>query len=671
MAVTASTVHGALGSGTASIKVFQDFFADLDLPTTLTQGDQVSVPVAIYNYTGSRGDVDLSLKPEAWYALAGDTGVKTVPAESNHVGGSEFTIRANSIGKFKLTLSAKLAGGNRADIVVREIEVVPDGREMTQVFNGRLEHSADAAIEFPPNAVAGASKVLVRLYPGPLSQVIEGMDAILRMPYGCFEQTSSSTYPNVLALDYMKRTKKSTPEIAAKAEGFIAQGYQRLLTFEVPGGGFSWFGNPPANKILTAYGLMEFSDMAKVHEVDPALISRTQQWLASQQQPDGSWKPDTNFINEGATNRFNSDVLRITAYLGWSLANTGYRGPAVERAKQYVEQHMGDSTAGPDAYTLAVLANFAADYQKDQGFLNRSVQALLAAKHEEGEKVWWSSEQTGLYGAGDFAAVETTGLAAQALLKSGEASGVASKALVYLASKKDANGSWGSTQATIMALRAILLSTEKGAADVRGDVEVALNGQTVQRLSLTADNNDLFHQFVLRNIDAKSDRVTLKFNGKGGLAYQVVGRYFVPWGEKQAGEPLSIDVAYDRTKLAQDDVATATAMVKNNLNKAANMVMVDLGIPPGFDLLSEDLQDYVTKSANLKSGRLEKFSLTATQAILYFDSIAPGSSFKVSYRLRAKYPIRTRTFESKVYEYYNPEVKAVAKPLAVEVTGRK
>ena len=144
---------------------------------------------------------------------------------------------------------------------------------------------------------------------------------MLRMPCGCFEQTSSSTYPNVLALDYMKRTKKLTPEVHAKAEGYIANGYQRLLTFEVPGGGFSWFGNAPANKILTSYGLMEFSDMSKVHDVDPKVIQRTQQWLARQQQPDGSWKPDTAFINEGATNRFNNDVLRITAYVAWSLAD--------------------------------------------------------------------------------------------------------------------------------------------------------------------------------------------------------------------------------------------------------------------------------------------------------------------------------------------------------------
>src|SRR5262249_23757539 len=51
MAMLASTTRGALGSATSSIKVFQDFFADLDLPVTLTQGDRVSIPVAVYNYS--------------------------------------------------------------------------------------------------------------------------------------------------------------------------------------------------------------------------------------------------------------------------------------------------------------------------------------------------------------------------------------------------------------------------------------------------------------------------------------------------------------------------------------------------------------------------------------------------------------------------------------------
>ena len=127
---------------------------------------------------------------------------------------------------------------------------------------------------------------------------------------------------------------------------------------------------------------------------------------------------------------------------------------------------------------------------------------------------------------------------------------------------------------------------------------------------------------------------------------------------------------YDRTRLAQDDIATATATVRNNLPKSANMVMVDLGIPPGFDLLTEDLQTYQEQSASRKGGRLEKFNLTATQAILYFDSFAAGETVKLNFRLRAKYPIRARTFASRAYEYYNPDVNSVARPVQLEVAKR-
>ena len=666
MAMLASTKHGALGTATSNLKVFQDFFVDLDLPVMLTQGDQVSLPVAIYNYTSAKGEVQLQLKEDDWYSLVKDEGEKSVEVEAGKVGGSQFVLEAKQIGKFKLMLSAQMKGeAKRADIVVREIEVVPNGRQQNLIFNGQLETTVSHDVAFPVPSIPGASKIIVRLYPGPLSQIMEGMDAILQMPGGCFEQTSSSTYPNVLALDYMKRTKKLTPEVHAKAEGYIANGYQRLLTFEVQGGGFSWFGQAPANKILTAYGLMEFHDMSKVYEVDPRLIQRTQQWLASQQLADGSWKPDTNFINEGATNRYNSDVLRITAYIAWSLGNTGYQGEAVDRAVAHVQKHLSAKT---DPYTLAVLANFAVDYGRDREFTRDAMQMLLEARTDKDEQAWWTSEETGVYSTGTSASVETTGLATQALLKWGRAPNVAKKALKYITSKKDASGTWGSTQATIMALRALLLATEKGSGDVRGNVEIAVNGKTVTELRLTSENNDLFHQVVYKDLEAKgANSVEIRFEGKGSLGYQVVGQYYLPWDEKGAEEPLSIAVNYDRTRLAQDDIATATATVRNNLKKNANMVMVDLGIPPGFDLLSEDLQEFQEKTAGQKSGRLQKYSLTATQAILYFDTFAPSETVKLRYRLRAKYPVRAKTFSSRAYEYYDPDVKAVARPIQMEI----
>ena len=670
MAMFASTQSGAIGSGTSSLKVLQDFFVDIDLPVTLTQGDNISIPVAIYDYTGTSGNVSLQLKQEDWFSLEHDELEKSVHVEAGKVGSSQFNIDAKRIGRFKLTLSAQLKGsGERKDVVVREVQVIPNGREQNLTFNGRLEKSVQHKVSFPSNAIPDATSIFVRLYPGPLSQIIEGMDSILSMPGGCFEQTSSNTYPNVLALEYMKRTNKLTPETHAKAEGYIANGYQRLLTFEVPGGGFSWFGQAPANKILTAYGLMEFSDMSKVSDVDPRLIKRTAEWLISQQQPDGSWKPDTYFINEGATNRYNSDPLRITAYVAWALVSSGYRGEALEKAKGYIDQHSGSSQ---DPYTLAIVANFAVDYANDRELTRGAMRALIDAGTEKDDQIWWTTPETGVYSEGESAAVETTGLATQALLKWGQASETARKALNFISAKKQSSGNWGTTQATVMALRALVLATQLNASNIRGSLVVSLDGKTVETLNLTADNNDPLHQFVLKGIDpSAANEVSLKFDGSGSLAYQIVGRSFIPWDKQPDSEALSIDVAYDRTELSRGDIVTATATIHNNLPKLAKMVMVDLGIPPGFDLLSEDLQSLQEKTQGDQGGRLEKFSLTATQAILYFNALSPEQTVKIRFRLRAKYPIRARTFASRVYEYYDPAVSSTAKPAELRVVDER
>ena len=71
----------------------------------------------------------------------------------------------------------------------------------------------------------------------------------------------------------------------------------------------------------------------------------------------------------------------------------------MEQAKQFVEKHMN---AKMDTYTLAVVANFAADYGKDRRreFTRQAIQLLLDARTEKGELVWWSAEDTGVYATG-------------------------------------------------------------------------------------------------------------------------------------------------------------------------------------------------------------------------------------------------------------------------------
>ena len=138
-------------------------------------------------------------------------------------------------------------------------------------------------IKIPDNAIADASQLFVKVYPGVFSQVLEGVDGMLRMPGGCFEQTSSSAYPNMLVVDYIKKTHLASPALMMKAEQYLNVGYQRLLTFERPGGGFDWWGSGEPLIWLSAYGLQEFNDMAKVYPIDRGVIDRTQDWLMKQQ----------------------------------------------------------------------------------------------------------------------------------------------------------------------------------------------------------------------------------------------------------------------------------------------------------------------------------------------------------------------------------------------------
>src|ERR1700678_2854503 len=98
--------------------------------------------------------------------------------------------------------------------------------------------------------------------------------------------------------------------------------------------------------------------MERNYDVDPQVIARTSDWLVRLDTPDGSWKSDTQFINEGSTNRFNAKLVRITAIIAWALESADYKGEAIAGATRFVEKHLDGKL---DAYTLAVVANFAVE----------------------------------------------------------------------------------------------------------------------------------------------------------------------------------------------------------------------------------------------------------------------------------------------------------------------
>ncbi|MBM3240529.1 DUF4159 domain-containing protein [Candidatus Poribacteria bacterium] len=672
----ASSLNGQLGSTTAGIRVFQDFFIDIDLPVSLTQNDEVSIPIAIYNYLPSEQNIRLKLTQESWFELIEDGAERQITLQKDQVSVMYYRLKVKEIGWHKLTMHAY--GDKMSDAISRQIEVIPDGKQFLISQSDRLESDVERKIEIPAAAIDGASKVLVKIYPGVFSQVMEGLENILQMPFGCFEQTSSTTYPNILALNYMKVTKQSTPEVQMKAEEYINLGYQRLLSFEVQGGGFSWFGDAPANQVLTAYGLMEFHDMAQVHEVDPKVIERTQNWLISRQQADGSWEPDKAYLHQESWGRIQNSKLLPTAYIIWALLesvkNTEANSPPFEKtggiSQQNINKGVGYIRAhlkeADDAYTLAIIANALVRADKNDASTNEVMEKLKNMAIEDKDTAHWESKiSTITHSHGDSANIETTAMAAQALLKYGRYSALTNKVLTYLIRQKDSNGTWRGTQATILALKALLMSIGSMTEKVDATVKILINGAEAERLRITPENSD-----VMRLVDLEQqtiegfNTVQLKLEGKGSLMYQIVGKFYLPWkaGEKPEIEPLSIDVVYDKRELEKDDMVTCKVTVVNNKPATANMVLVDLGIPPGFEVQTDGLTELV------ESGTIKKFNLTSRQIIIYFDKLISKQPVELKYRIRAKFPIKAKTRVSRVYEYYNPEVESFAEPVELVVT---
>ncbi|MBI2193832.1 MAG: hypothetical protein HYU36_17790 [Planctomycetes bacterium] len=125
----------------------------------------------------------------------------------------------------------------------------------------------DLAVDVLDSMVEGTLQASLELLPSPLATIQVGLESLLQKPGGCFEQASSSNYPNILALKYMQETGTVNPDLARRCRGLLERGYARLTSFRCKGEGYEWFGHDPGHEALTAYGLMQFHDVAEVFEV--------------------------------------------------------------------------------------------------------------------------------------------------------------------------------------------------------------------------------------------------------------------------------------------------------------------------------------------------------------------------------------------------------------------
>jgi uncharacterized protein YfaS (alpha-2-macroglobulin family) len=478
------------------------------------------------------------------------------------------------------------------------------------------------------------------------------------------EQTSSSSYPNALVVDYLKVARRANPEQMIKHTEYLNVGYQKILTFQTQGGGFGWWAgqNEPVLWV-TCYGVQQLLDAARGIDVDRRVIDKAVAWVHTMQKPDGSWQAAGGTHGE-AIDAFRNTHVPLTAYVVWTLAEAGAKGAPLQNGVKYIKEHLKETDGNVYAQALAAIALAAAD-PKDADATNL-IANLDDKKVEEKDRAFWKlNGQTFTYARGDAGNVEATALIVQAMMKVGGFTPTVNKALAYLVGARQSGGAWGSTQATILALKALVQGM--GAQPQKGTVKltVSVNG-TERKIAVTEDQADVLQQLDLKDLTKAGDNeIVIRTEGESTMMYQVVGRHFLPWSAvdvKEEKKPVEVSVTYDRTTLAKNDVLGAKVRLTYNGEVSTYMVIVDLGLPPGFELDPSSFEKMVEEK------KLMKFSASSKTATLYFGAMTPGQSIEFSYGLRAKYPIKAKTPETHAYEYYTPKNRDVARPVEIEVT---
>jgi len=615
------------------------------LPTAVTSQDALRLPLTLDN----EGDEPLTVEVEAelgeHLALLDPSQARrtvVVPPGARETLFYEARPRAGAEGTSRLAFTARVAG--LRDAVTQELLVAPAGFPQEIVASGELRREARHDVVLT-GALPATVRASVRLYPSPMATMIGGLDGMLREPHGCFEQASSASYPNVMVMQYMQAHELDDVAVLSRARRLLDAGYQRLTSYETPSKGYEWFGHSPGHEALTAYGLTQFHDMGQVHEgVDADMMARTAAWLLSRRDGSGGYQ-----VNPRALDSFGRASKAVTdAYITYALTEAGWTDLRAELAQ--AERLAASAT---DAYVLALTANTLLNVDGRGAAGRGAVERLRALQDDDG--AWTGAQHSITRSTGRNLAIETTALALMALLQAEDRpSAAADRAAAWLQGQRGAFGGFGSTQATVLTLKALTRFAEaRRMTRSAGRVVVLVDGREVASLAYEAGHHGpLVIDGLGVHLVGARHRLELRHEGEHALPYTMAIEHRVLSQPSDRDAAVGLAAELDRSEVRLGETVRLTATVTNRRGSGQGMTLARLGLPGGLTFQTWQLQE-------LRDRGLIAFYETGPQeVVLYFRDLAPEAVHRIPLDLVAVVPGAWEGPASSAYLYYDDDLKS-------------
>lgn len=676
----ASTKNGRIGVAEKEVTAFQPFFVDLEPPKFLTDGDEIFLPTQVRNYTPAKQNVDVTMAKSDWFSFLDADARTTAASQTDQIHKIEVNSgdAKNAVFGFKATAPVKdgkqkvtAIAETDSDAIEKPVTVRPNGQEIVRTESKFFRSRADFDINFPANALPKTPKAEVKIYPNLMAHVTESVEGLLQRPYGCGEQTISSTYPNLMILKFLKTDNF----LAKKAKIFLQKGYERLLGYQVADGGFSyWGGKSESDVALTAYALRFLSDARVAIAVDEKVIENAQNYLLKQQRADGSWTKKYYYETAEDARRtklFTSYVARTLAMLekdARASRSAQAETPALQSLQKALTYLKTQNAEIDEPYTLALLGLASLDAGNLET-ARETAQRLEKMARPEGDSVYWNLESnTPFYGWGTAGRIETTALVLQFFIKLGkerETSDAAliGKATMFLLKNKDRYGVWYSTQTTINVLDAFLAALSESKEQT---LTISLNGEKLKNFSVSSEQIEP----VILDLNGKltsANRLEVTSSNGSAIMSQIVATHYIDWQDSEISSrdvnqsrQLRLDYKCDKQNAKIMEEVTCAVEAERIGFKGYGMLLAEIGLPPGADVSRESLE-----KAFEADWSLSRYDILPDRIILYMWSKAGGTKF--NFKFKPRYGINAQTPPSIVYDYYNEEAKATLAPMRFEI----
>ncbi|WP_124979271.1 MG2 domain-containing protein [Nonlabens xiamenensis] len=634
-------VNGLVGRDTTLFATNKPLGLDLKLPSYLTLNDTLQLPIRILNTTNKslEAKVQIDLPNQIKLLEQNDTHW-TANIPSNSYNYREITVTPTAkttTGKIKVSLEA----GDLQDRTERPIQVLTPYFPAQNSWSGLKSGVKKFDVGQP---IPGTLKAELIVYTNIIGETMDGIASILREPHGCFEQVSSTTYPNILVLKYLRETETSYPKVEAQALAYIKKGYKKLAAYETSQNGFEWYGDTPPHEALSAYGLMEFMEMQEVYNgVDQQMLKRTKEFLLNRRDGRGGFKQ-----NHGKYGFSAAPQEVNNAYITYVLGESGF-GKEVMREYQVAKSL---AIAQNDSYRLAMLALFSMkmNLQEDRKFLMKLIKDNID-QYGFGEL---PVTATITRSNGNAMAVETAAFTVMALSRDAENPVIEAKGIEYIVSQRR-NGKFGNTQSTSMALKALIEYTKK-------------------RKQLVSEN--LTESYLFINDKKIFVDLSSAINGKvmlpGLEKYMSTGvqDLSITFADSNAQFPFTVQ-AFWNTELPQSaencdvqlktNIQNPTAVVgetfrimvevENKLDTPVPMTTAKIGIPSGSSLQLWQLKELLDKK------QVDYYEIFDQFLVLYWREMGPNDKKTIFLDLKTEIPGTFNAPASSVYLYYTDEFK--------------